>query len=69
MVMLADLHVATVAMIGKLTEELKTERAKEVAAIDEAVRTKLYIGDKYWERRHMIEQRLRAARNLLSVTE
>lgn len=66
---LADLHDAAVAMIGRLTAELRVERIKEQAAILDAVRTKLYIGDKYWERRHMIEQRLRAARNLLSVTE
>jgi hypothetical protein len=69
MVMLAQLHTATVAMISRLEAELEKERAKEQEAIDTAVRTHLYIGDHYWERRHMVEQRLRAARNLLSLTE
>jgi hypothetical protein len=69
MVMLADLHAASLAMVAKLTEQLKAEQDKEQAAIDEAVRTHLAIGNHYWERRHMIEQRLRAARNLLSMTE
>lgn len=69
MVMLADLHAATLRMVVRLEDELKAEQVKEQAAIDEAVSTHLAIGPHYWEKRHMVEQRLRVARSFLSVTE
>lgn len=69
MVMLADLHAATLRLIVKLNNELEVERNKEEDAIAEASRTHLAIGDNYWKRRYMVEQKLRAAQLMLVSSE
>lgn len=69
MVMLAELNTAAHKLVFQLVDELEIERARELAAIDDAFHTHMSIGDNYWHRRYMVEQRLRAARALLMLTE
>jgi hypothetical protein len=54
-------------LVAKYAEEAKAERSKERAAIDDAVRTKVNLGESYWKHRHAAETRLRAARALVEA--
>jgi len=54
-------------LVAKYAEEAKAERNRERAAIDDAVRTRVNLGESYWKHRHAAEIKLRAAQALVEA--